>query len=165
MLKQKGFTLIEMLVILAIIIILLIIALPGYESSRQVLALERSAVQFAQDLRWAEEMAMSARESSKCPGEYVYGVSLDQNDPERYFVFGDCNGNGTYQPADELIKEESLERSISFDIPENIDIVFIPPEPTVEITPDSETISINLKNEKDGSKTVKVNKIGLIEIE
>ncbi len=166
--KQKGFTLVEMLIILVIIVVLLIIALPGYNSSRQTLALERSAVQLAQDIRWAQEMAMSARESSECPGKYVYGVSLDQNEPEKYFVFGDCDedDDGIYQPEDdELIREEFLEKDISFNIPNNIDIVFIPPDPTVVITPDSETISIILENEKGGSKTVKVNKIGLIEIE
>jgi len=77
---NKSFTIIESLVVMFIIVLLSLIILPNYYSTKQQLAFQRSAFKLAQDIRVVQEMAMSTQEYSACLGtagyKYGYGIYL-----------------------------------------------------------------------------------------
>ena len=74
---NKGFTLIESMVVIAMIGILSILSIPSYQSAKNQLALGRSATKLAQDLRRVQEMAMSNYECGKpCGGKIPWGYGL-----------------------------------------------------------------------------------------
>jgi len=169
MFNKKGLSLLEFLIVIAIIILLVVIVVPNLNTSRQKLALDRSATKLAQDIRWAQQMTMSSKPSEKsgCEKSYSYGVSFSQSDPDKYIVYIDCGETQGYEsPGDDKLAEVELESGITFEITESkIDMLFIPPKPEIIFIPDVATVSIILKNRNDESKTIIVNKAGLVEIQ
>ncbi len=151
---EKSFTLIELLVVISIIGILALITFPHYQSARQQLAVQRAASRLAQDVRRAQEMAMSVKrvDSSKCfqngaptHGEYEYGFGIfltSIGEGKQYTLYADCDGNKRLIPGlDEdfelyivdLINVESI--YIGTEPPgeeyEYLNIIFTPPDPHV----------------------------------
>lgn len=191
-----GFTLVELLVSLFIIILLSGIILANYRAGGQQFALQRSANKLAQDIRRAQAMAMSAKETNlggQVPTgqEFVpkggYGIYFDEGSPSSYVIFADCNENKKYEGSGlacgptgteytEHVETIELEREVQInDIqkegggsPDKIYITFIPPDPETHIVPPvgSEPswceiiLGVNAK-----TKTIKINKAGLIEVE
>lgn len=168
--KKKGFTLVETLVVMVIIVILSLIIIPNYNSIKQKLAFERSAFKLAQDIRMIQEMAMSAQEYPDCVGtddyKYGYGIFLKEDEPEKYKLFADCNGDENYSfGADEILEEINFETGIEIDSlsSNNLKIIFTPPDPIVAMKPASvSTAVIIIINEKGQTKSISVNKAGLI---
>ena len=79
--KESGFTLTELLVVASIIILFSAIVLANYQTGNKQFALQRSAHKLAQDIRRAQEMAMSAKECEPC-GNVVppgYGIYTQQH--------------------------------------------------------------------------------------
>ena len=170
---NKSFTIIESLVVMFIIVLLSLIILPNYYSTKQQLALQRSAFKLAQDIRVVQEMAMSTQEYSACLGtagyKYGYGIYLKKNEPTKYELFADCNGDENYNLGeDETIVEMGFEKGVEIDAlsSQNLNVIFTPPDPIVAIKPSSLlTAVITLINEKGQTKTITVNKAGLINID
>ena len=172
---KKSFSLVEFLVVIAIVGILAVIIFPYYFSARKQLALQRAASQLALDIRKVQGMAMSSEEYSDCSGtigyKYGYGIFLQQNKPEQYILFADCNGDGNYSSGeDEIIVGGDVGFETGIEInslsSNNLKIAFTPPEPIVTFIPSSVNIAIiELINEQGQTKTIKVNKAGLIFIE
>lgn len=172
---NKGFTVLELFVVMSIIAILSFITFPYYNAAKQQLAVERSANKLAQDTRLVIEKAMSAQEEPACVGEpnygYGYGISLKSNEPGKYTLFADCNGNGSYNPGqDEFIEQSPIEFEDGIEIESlsrnNLDIVFEPPDPTITISNNDSTAIIIIKSIRYPSKqrTVIINKMGLVDI-
>lgn len=169
---EKSFTLNELLVTTAIIGILSLISIPFYQSAKQNLGLQRSASSLAQDIRRVQEMAMSAKEYSACVGtsgyKYGYGISLKEEEPEKYILFADCNGDGNYSSGeDEIVEEKNFETDIEIDSlsSNNLKITFTPPDPLITMKPDSvEIATIVLINNRGQTKTITINKAGLISL-
>ncbi|MFH1401523.1 MAG: hypothetical protein ABIG40_00995, partial [Parcubacteria group bacterium] len=110
---RKGTTLVEMLVIIAIIAILTLIVVSNYKTGSSQLSLQRSANKLAQDIRRAEEMAVSSRECQVCVPVVVppsYGIYLDK-DWKNYILFAD-NGNGEYGGGDTQVERPNLESGV-----------------------------------------------------
>lgn len=158
-----GFTLIELLVVVSIIVLMTALTLPNYRSGDNQLVLQRSAHKIAQDLRRAQEFAISAKEfNGSMPGGY--GIYFDSGQSDRYIMFADFNSDQIYSDSGEKVEEIILEGNIILDLTSSVTVFFAPPDPTVYFFPDTATAVINIKVEAL-QKTIQVNKAGLIAVE
>ena len=175
---KKGFTLIELFVVISIIGILSSVLFLGRTGAEKRLALQRAAYQLAQDLREVQEMTMGAEEA-EC-GTYNFGIYFHKiSSPDSYLVFADCNNNQYRDSADDILKQVDLEKEVQISELEEkvvstsltnsldtLDIVFLPPHPSVFIEREKwdreATITLQLDSAR---KKVKINSAGRIEIE
>lgn len=187
---NRGFTLLEITVVVSLIVILSTVFIANYRGGEKQFALKRSSHQLAQDLRGAQEMAMSSQKTGEAFPKGGYGIHL-QEDSNSYILFADCDGDGKYDetgnvfitcaeatpdnPFPEAIKEIFLEEGIEVSALEpyaldpysgdkTLEITYFPPDPIVTITPAASSASIALSF--DGStKTIYLNSGGLIDID
>ena len=184
MLKCKGFTLIELMVLAGIIVLFTGLMLANYKKGGQQFALQRSANKLAQDIRRAEAMAMSTEEcdASICGIQMVpiggYGIHLSKGD-KNYLLYADINGNEKHGGADPNMEPIiDLEKKIVInDIKDEDDnslnfvsINFKPPDPIINLSGQAGTytevkIIIALEDDLTQEKTITINKAGLVEIE
>jgi len=181
----RGFTLLEITVVISIIILLGTIFIANYRGGEKQFALRRSANKLAQDLRRTQEMAMSGVLFNGVFPKGGYGIHLKE-DLDSYILFADCDGDGESDengpaltctdatpenPYPETIEEISLEEGIKILTlnphtgSKALEITFFPPDPTVTINPDASSATISLTFDGVSQKTVTVNKVGLIDIE
>ncbi len=184
--SNKGFTLVEILVVIFIIILMSGMIFANYRQSGQQFALQRSANKLAQDIRRAQQMAMSAKEYRGEVPVGGYGIYFwpNPNPPppndRKYILFGNRDiDNHTYNSgSDYEIEVISVEKGVKIaDIKidgnskAKMHISFIPPDPQVWIVPpeggggSGAEIILALEQDLTKTKIIKVNKAGLIEIE
>ena len=188
--KSKGFTLLEITVVISIIILLSGIFLVNYRQGEKEFALQRSAHSLAQTLRKTQEMAMS---SKLTPVELFggtfpkggYGLYFEKNS-NTFILFADCDNEGDYDDSgyadcktadvgsenslNEKIEEFSFEEGIYISdlIPSGgntLIIKFFPPDPIITAIPDDPSPSITLSFGGQSTKRVVINKSGLIDVE
>ena len=172
-----GFTLVESLVVVTIILVLLAAVLVNYRVGERNLSLNESAAILGQNLRKAEEMAMSAKEFQGIIPQGGYGINLKTGD-DFYIIFADCNNNHQYNSTGnycngfpekvgqiDLRKRSKIASLLSGTYLSVMNIVFIPPNPLIMISGTGTEAIINLSLKEDASaiRTVRVNKAGLIE--
>jgi len=183
---NKSFTLVESLVVIAIIVILSVIIIPNYYSTKQQLALQRSAFKLAQDIRKVQEMAMSAKEFEGEIPEGGYGIFLRLSVPTSYFLFPDIDKSYSYSSEDDDILEQiEIETGIiisGFNDCSAACVVFTQPDPLITINnglivgspPIScpSTIAVITLciegtdcSDPTNTKTITVNKAGLVYID
>jgi len=160
--KKNGFTLVEVLVSIMIIVTLSAVLLPNYNNFRSQFALLRSAHKLSQDLRRAQEMATSAKETmGTVPSSY--GVYLESGADYYSMYLGESTVFETIYLEDKVyIKEIFLPFPFAFVL-----ISFEGPDPTTSFVPeaDSATIVLAIEDSPETTKTVIVNKAGLIYVE
>ena len=172
--KKKGFTIIEILVVIFITVVLSAIVFANYRSGQQQLVLKRTAYKLAQDIRRAQSMA--GLESPKCDNSdyrYAYGIHLKINDPKTYILFSDCNVNQKYNSeGDENLEDIELEKGVKIKSLEGnniLDIVFVPPDPVVfirgSVNISSIKITLCLEDDPAEIKEIIVYRSGLIDID
>src|SRR3989344_6185679 len=106
--KQGGFTLIEMLVVLAVILILPTIVIANFPKIKMQCALSRAAHKFSQDVRVAQDKALSAityKDASGTPQLVSgYGIYIDMSalgGDKQYIIYADKQpGNQQYDVSD-----------------------------------------------------------------
>jgi prepilin-type N-terminal cleavage/methylation domain-containing protein len=171
---KNGFTLIEILSVLAIIFTLTSISVPLYRIIQKQHILENAAQKLAQDIRKSQEMAISARICEICTPQRVppgYGIYLEQSSSS-YIIYADINGNEFYNEGDAIVETISFERGIFIQSvnPSSLSINFRPPDPRIRIGNGSQTLTevsivISFSSDASKTKTIKVNKAGLIYVE
>ena len=170
----------ELMVVVLIIIIITAVALPNYQSGGQRLALQRSAVRLAQDIRLVQEMAMGSRDYTGCADPAGYGIYFHtaaemgpvKPGPGAYYLFIDCPPlEGFDGGSDPIIERVEFEPGIeftgaSYDVggpPNHATIIFYPPGPEVFIECDPGCQWIDIKFDINGKEEeVRINKKGLI---
>jgi prepilin-type N-terminal cleavage/methylation domain-containing protein len=172
---KDGFTLIELLTVLAIIFTLTSISLPFYRTAQKQYLLESAAQKFVQDIRRAQEMAISARICGPCGNKVPpgYGIYLQQGNTS-YFIYADTNpaqGNEIYDGGDVIVETISFESGVFIKNvnPSSLSINFKPPDPKISIigppSVDEVSIVLSLLTDNSKTKTIRVNKAGLIYVE
>ncbi len=167
---------VELLEVIGIITLLSALILPNYRSSERQFALQRSAHKISQDLRRAQEMAMSAKEfQGVVPPRY--GIEFDK-DRDYYILFADINDNGKYEsmgPKPDIeVERITFEKGVKIkDLltpasKTTIWVAFKPPDPLTTIRDpgeDRSILRIQLINADNQIKVVSVNIAGLINVE
>ncbi len=171
--QEKGFTLIEILVVVFIITIFTGVLITNFPKGRQQFALQRAAHKLIQDLRKVQEMSMSAREEICPSGEKAngFGVYFNQSSSNSYRLFANCDEFYSYsKDIDKDLELIDLERGIKiFSLSSTLlSIAFVPPSPITYVngSPAFEPAQIVICLESDNSKIkiIEVNEAGLIEI-
>ena len=162
---NRGFTIIELIIVAFIIIILLAILVTSYELGGYELELGQSAQQLVGDLQWTRQKAVLA-------GEKLYGIHIEAL-TSTYILFEDKDSNYQYNnPPDILLERIRLKENILIkeiyiegSASDDIDIVFEPPEPLMKINIDKSHALITLWSQKTNATTgVYILNTGLVEI-
>ncbi|MCD6528411.1 type II secretion system protein [bacterium] len=177
--QNNGFTLIEMLIVMVIIVIMSAIIFANYGKQRRYFALQRSVHKLAQDIRRANEMAMSAQEFQGSVPEGGYGIWINTASSTSYLLFADLGSSPDhiYSGESEKVEEIDLEKGVYIKdiIPSSysiLNITFKPPNPTVTIsnedgtsTTTEATVILSLEGDPSVTRSVKVNLVGLVDID
>lgn len=168
---RKGFTLIEILIVISIIIFLSAVLLIGKSSGEKRLALDRMAYQLAQDLRQTQQMAMGAEEfdCGNAVITYNFGIHFKSSWPDYYIIFADCNSNHIRDGADEDIRTVDLEDGVEIFAlfpSSSFSVVFEPPDPRIYIGQSAWNREAEITFSFGSNlKKVKINSAGRIEVE
>ncbi len=170
--NSLGFTLVEMLVVLAIIVIITSIVVFNIGTERQNSALLRSAQKLSLDLRRAQSFTLSSKIFKTSGVPCGWGVHFNGGGSSSYIIFADlainqnCSDRDFIRAANgsEDFEIINLESGITIDSLSGAlsDVVFTPPDPTVTFIPNQISASINLINAKSAIRNVTVNKTGFI---
>ena len=162
--KEKGVSLIELLITVTVMSILLAVSFWGYKDRGRELAFERAVFNFTTKLEQVREMAMSAQEVGTERPEGGYGVHFTIGNS--YIIFVDSFADKVYTAADTVVDTVSLEEGTGIsalsDTP--LDIVFEPPSPSVYINGALGTAEITLSGAGRSRKVI-INSAGLISTE
>jgi len=186
---EAGFTLIELMIVISIILFLSPMVITNYNAGERRFSLERSAHGLAQDLRDAEEMALTGEETpasfDKSFPAGGYGLYFEANQ-DSYVLFADCDGDGSYDASGvasscssassapgesypEKIKEFSMESGVVISdlYPSTpLAVLFFPPQPIITLNPIPGNMEAVITLELDGrTKTVSINTAGLIDVD
>ena len=184
MTKQQGFTLIEIIVAIAIIAIIPAIVIPNFPQARLQFALSRTAYSFAKDVRRAQAMALSAVPYTDSLGASQpisgYGIQINLASGsglgnKKYIIYADKQpGNAEYDTADYTVGTYETESGIVIKEIQNVvgssaSINFAPPKPDTTIISLASgqtaiTVVFAFENDPSRTKTVSINLSGLIEV-
>ena len=178
------------MVVTAVVISLTLFVMVNQRFSQKKFALQISAHQLAQDIRRAQEMAMSGRECLECGGQLPtgYGIQLrtSQGSNMLYKLYADTGEPYEFYSEEDDITIEVIQlekdiviKSVSMLVigeaptfPTRTCLNFKPPDPLVAIksvssqtSRDIAEITLGFKSGPSDTKKITVNKAGLIEIE
>lgn len=179
--STNGFTVIELLVVLAIFALLISVSLANYNSSNRQSKLKMSLQNLSANIRLTQSYAMGSKDfADPNSGKNIvprggWGIYLDKTRPSKYSIVVDLNDDhqfdkrfdGSYKLLtfdDNIVIDEILENNSSVD---QAVIFFQPPDPQTFINGlNSNNITIYLKDKvANTSSAVTVNFFGLIENE
>jgi len=102
---KSGFTLIEVIVVVAVIGFLSASMLSSQKSSSARRQLGLDVQRAVQDLRNAQNLALSSQISADCGNKVVpYGIIFNMSLSDRYLLAADCNQNNAYDAGDIIIQ-------------------------------------------------------------
>ncbi len=172
---KKGFTLVELLLVILIFGILASISFSAIKSGGKSLALSRSAHALASEIRKAQEMAMAMRKiNGKFPRAYGFYINKGAG---KIYLFADTSPPfDRYTGGDKMIEDfckiekDICSRKVQIASlspgPNTLDIVFKPPYPSTIIEQNSSNSEAQIILQNDaGTKIIKIYKSGLISVE
>ncbi len=179
--KQGGFTIVELLVVVVIISVLTSIIISNFPQAKLQLSLSRVAYKFEQDARRAQGMSLSYpqyKDSSGISHQVAgYGVYVDMLNNKKYIIYADSlPGNQSYDNLDyvaetidfSLTEPGIIIKQINNIVGSNASVNFAPPNPTTTITTalcqNNMTVVFALESDLTKTKTVSINTAGLIQV-
>lgn len=168
---RAGYSLIELMMVIAIIGIMSIVAVIGYNENKKSIALDKAATRLVLDLRRAQSMAMNTAlfdddNNSGTPAKIPpggYGINFGSLPASEYILYADFNGNKKYLVADSdvIVLTQTLDSAIVIsNVTNATDIDFFPPNPVVyfngSIPAGISTATITLRYGAAGGLTKKV---------
>ncbi len=185
--KNKGFALIELVVVSGIFIIVTIAIFTNYPAFRDMVSLRRTVQELALVLRQAQSYGLGVREYASGSGIYPgYGVNFNLTKPDTFTLFADIlpsgpPGNDLYDSSSEdieIFKIQTGDRIYSICANEkktpavcglsSANIVFYRPNPLVSLIADGSSYSdmeIKLRSPRGTIKTVVILASGQISVE
>ena len=168
--NNSGFTMIELLVAMAIVSILSVLTLTNIREGSNDQALLRSAQNFASNIKKAQNFALSPKKYGANPVCF-YGIKI--NTATDYFLYyndrNNCVGQVRYNNNfSTKLKTIKLENGIIFTNIVNQDIAFLPPEPMTYFFGNQNFIDKNIILQISGglkTKTITINKFGNVEVQ
>ncbi|MFT7507156.1 MAG: prepilin-type N-terminal cleavage/methylation domain-containing protein [Acidimicrobiales bacterium] len=103
---QSGFSLIELMVTVAIVTLVTGVILIGYVSFDNITLLKSQALELALDIRTAQVYGVGSKVGSSVSRE-AYGIYVNLDSPDKYTMFRDGESSGTdllYDTSDETIE-------------------------------------------------------------
>ena len=188
---QKGLMLSEVMIVIAISLILTLVVIVNHKEGQKKVILQRAAHKLAQDIRAAQEMAISGRECPGCEGKIPtgYGIELRTALGNRmiYKLYADTGEPYEfYSEEDDIIIEViQLEKDVvvkdiiisfigipSATNPSRVCLNFKPPDPIItikslsnQISRDIAHITLGFSSGSSDTKNVTINTVGLVEID
>jgi type II secretory pathway pseudopilin PulG len=173
---KKAFTLIELIVMMGIVALFTSILFIDYGRNSKSFALDRSVRKMAQDIRRAQEMAMTGLIGDE--NTNGYGVFFDKTvgNNTSYIIYQNENANMYYESGTDSVKEAiNIETGIKIcnilldsSDQNNISLSFEPPDPINYInsyyTGHEAFVVLCIDGDETKTKTVKVNNAGRIEV-
>ena len=169
---NKGFTMIELIVVMSIVGILSSALFFNWRSGEATFALQNSAYKLAQNIREIQEMAMEAKEID-CNG-YTgssFGVQFKRSWPTYYKLFVDCNDNKVFDANDKTLGIVNFEKGVEISTLSPVDsfsVLFVPPDPITYINDKTSgiegVITICLSSYPSKQKIITINTSGMIKI-
>ena len=165
--STEGFTLIELIIVMAIMGIMFAVTVPQYSKIRDSKALSLGEEQVVNDIRMVQNYAYSILKSDDSFPVGGYGINFSNNSSE-YIIFADKDGDMEYDGVSEIFERIKLPRdveivSLKVDSTEEVDgvvdLVFTPPYGKVfidknnKITGNFIDLEIVISNDS-GSKTI-----------
>ena len=171
--NEKGFTLIEMIIVIVIIGIVAAIVVPSYNQARNNKDLLLGREQVSSDIRMAQNYSYNTLKFGVSFPEGGYGIHFDIGDPKKYIIFADVSSDQIYNAATEKFQEIELPRSVEIssitvnDVTavNSVDVVFKPPYGKVFIKSGENLyakLEIEIKNSDGETKTIETEDSGLI---
>jgi len=166
--KNSGFNLPELMIVITIIAIISVMAAANLRDGRHRIALDNQAAEFAQDLRQAQEWALSLR---GWPAAAGYGVYIENDGLNKYILYADLNNNKVYDVGDAVQKTVSLNEAIEIAAlnPDPIDINYLAAESAMAIINGggAQTLEavFRVKNAPTMTRAVAANVAGLVYVE
>ena len=176
--QDRGFTLLELIVVMAIISIMSAIVISGYSNQRDSKALSLGESQVTNDIRIVQGMSyniLSANGTNFPKGGY--GIRFTEGS-DSYMVFADLDSDGIYDGAGEDYEEIKLPKNVEVSclkkdgsacgVFTDVDIVFQPPYGKVLINGDEKSggsfinLEIEIKNQGGSTKTIEMSSSRLI---
>ncbi len=162
----RGYTLVELLMVAAIVSVMSVIAFANYGENRKNVVLRQAAQQLVLDLRQVQNMAMNVTLIGGGIPSGGFGVHFNASPSSSYILYADTDNNKIYTGISEKFPtstspDRALDSGIVISSTGGVtDINFTPPNPTVAITPAAASAIITLRYGVGGpTKNIIVNGI------
>lgn len=169
---ENGFTLIEIIVVLTIIIIITGVVIFNIGTERQNSALLRSAQKLSLDLRRVQSFALSSKVFKTSGVPCGWGIHFNGVGSTSYIIFADLTFTANCSDRDFIRAGNGSEDFETVNLESGItvsglssglsDIIFTPPDPIVTFTPAQTSASITLINKNSATRVITINKTGFI---
>jgi len=170
--KNKGFTIIELLIVISLVSTMSVLVFYDYGKNTKIFALERSAQKISQDLRITQQKSMAGEGSSE--GLNGYGIIFDVSN-NNYSIYLNNNETPYYDTGDDIIETIEMPSDVKIlntkkdgSLLQPISISFFPPDPIVYIYDDYNNaeaiVTLSLVDDETKKRIVKINNSGGVEI-